>query len=142
MSGISVVVDVEIRSLNRLSNENPLTRSRRRRREKARVRLALTGRRPPPGPWQVVITRIGPRKLDSDNLSIGAKAIRDCVADFLGCDDGDDNAVVWAYRTEIQRVKVPAWQGRWKLVPARLKVWTKVEIATRSAEDARSVVFG
>lgn len=37
---------------------------------------------------EVRITRIGPRKLDCDNLSGSAKAVRDAIAKGLGVDDG------------------------------------------------------
>lgn len=48
-------------------------------------------------PLVVLITRIGPRKLDSDNLAISAKHIRDGIADKLGVDDGDETKVRWEY---------------------------------------------
>lgn len=44
----------------------------------------------------VTITRIAPRRLDSDNLARSAKAIRDGVADWLGIDDGDER-IDWRY---------------------------------------------
>lgn len=45
------------------------------------AKLASTGLR-------VTITRIGPRDLDSDNLAISAKHVRDGVAKAAGVDDG------------------------------------------------------
>lgn len=51
-------------------------------------------------PVRVHITRHGPRKLDSDNLAISAKHVRDGVADALGCDDGDEEMVTWSYSQE------------------------------------------
>lgn len=47
-------------------------------------------------PCTVKFTRIGPRKLDTDNLAGAFKAIRDAVARRLGVDDGDDR-VTWEY---------------------------------------------
>ena len=47
-------------------------------------------------PMTITITRIAPRKLDSDNLANSAKAVRDGIADALGIDDGSD-LVTWLY---------------------------------------------
>lgn len=47
----------------------------------------------------VTLTRLGPRKLDSDNLAGSFKAIRDGVADALGIDDGSE-LIQWEYRQE------------------------------------------
>ena len=51
-------------------------------------------------PVIVTITRIGKRKLDSDNLQASAKSVRDGVADAFGVDDGDEDAYVWRYAQE------------------------------------------
>ena len=48
------------------------------------------------GPVSITLTRIAPRKLDSDNLAISLKAIRDGVADALGVDDGCSH-IEWHY---------------------------------------------
>lgn len=58
---------------------------------------------PHPGtawPISVIITRIGPRTLDTDNLAYSAKAVRDGIADAFGIDDGDESAVQWSYAQE------------------------------------------
>jgi hypothetical protein len=49
------------------------------------------------GPWWVLITRVAPRRLDSDNLQTSAKAIRDGIAEALGVNDGDESAATWVY---------------------------------------------
>lgn len=54
----------------------------------------------PPLPARVVITRIGKRLLDSDNLAGSAKAIRDEVAARYGVDDGSP-LYEWVYCQEI-----------------------------------------
>lgn len=51
-------------------------------------------------PATVTITRIGKRKLDSDNLAISAKHVRDGIADAYGVDDGSD-LYTWNYAQEI-----------------------------------------
>lgn len=55
-------------------------------------------------PLTVLITRIAPRRLDSDNLAISAKSIRDGVADMIGIDDADPR-VIWLYDQERGGVK-------------------------------------
>lgn len=47
---------------------------------------------------RISLTRITPstRRLDSDNLAMSLKSIRDGIADALGVDDGDER-IVWAY---------------------------------------------
>lgn len=47
-------------------------------------------------PMVVTITRIAPRELDTDNLAISAKSVRDGIADALGVDD-KDKRVTWLY---------------------------------------------
>jgi hypothetical protein len=51
-------------------------------------------------PLVITIERVGVRKLDSDNLAISAKGVRDGIADALGIDDGDDR-LDWQYRQSI-----------------------------------------
>lgn len=47
----------------------------------------------------VTLTRIGPRRLDDDNLAASFKATRDQVAAELGIDDGSER-LEWRYRQE------------------------------------------
>lgn len=56
---------------------------------------ALLGARPVVAPVIVLLTRMAPRQLDSDNLARGFKAVRDGVADWLEIDDGDEEWVVF-----------------------------------------------
>jgi hypothetical protein len=56
--------------------------------------LSFHGR--PDFPLVVTLTRIAPRDLDSDNLAISQKGVRDGVADALGIDDRDP-LVAWRY---------------------------------------------
>lgn len=62
---------------------------------KEAVRGALSTCFPPFAlpPVRVVMTRVGTRKLDDDNLETAFKAVRDTIADWLGVDDGDTQAV-------------------------------------------------
>lgn len=51
------------------------------------------------GPLFVTLTRLAPRRLDSDNNVGSLKAVRDGVADALGIDDRDPR-VTWLYGQE------------------------------------------
>jgi hypothetical protein len=57
-------------------------------------------------PYAVRLTRLGPRKLDDDNLRSAFKGIRDEVARLLGVDDGSD-----LIRFEYGQEKVSRWFG-------------------------------
>lgn len=61
-------------------------------------RIATLAVKPVELPVIVILTRFGPRKLDSDNLAISCKHIRDGIAARLGVDDGDETRVRWEYR--------------------------------------------
>lgn len=51
----------------------------------------------PPLPLIVVLTRIGPRTLDGDNLQGACKYVRDEVAAAVGTDDGS-SLYTWVYK--------------------------------------------
>ena len=91
----------------------------RARLARAQVNAALRRAEPGPLPLPVVvrITRVGPRRLDDDNLARSAKALRDGVADWLGCDDGDPR-VSWHYAQAVAReyrVVVTVERRAWEL---------------------------
>lgn len=72
-------------------------KSRRAKAQRQAARKAMGGDvKGPPPPYVIEIIRIGPRKLDSDNLAGSAKAVRDGVAEWLGIDDGDER-LTWLY---------------------------------------------
>ena len=76
--------------------------AKKRARERAVLTRALSGITPPAGPWRVVITRIGPRVMDTDNVDTAAKGVRDSIAAWCGVDDGD-SAWTWEVRGEVAR---------------------------------------
>lgn len=65
-------------------------------RNAARSGLASIAPIPPSPPMALVLTRVGPRTLDSDNLASSLKAVRDGIADWLGIDDGHPG-LEWQY---------------------------------------------
>lgn len=72
----------------------------RRRAQRDMTLVCLGGHTLPALPVVVTITRLGPRKLDSDNLAASAKSVRDEIAKQFGVDDGDEDAYVWRYAQE------------------------------------------
>lgn len=80
------------------SREHWAARHRRHKAQRFAVLAVLGPRsRRPPLPCVVTLTRKGPRKLDTDNLAGGFKAVRDAVAEWLGVDDSPDAPVEWRY---------------------------------------------
>lgn len=65
----------------------------------------------PAFPTAVKLTRLakGRNRLDDDNLRAALKAVRDGVADGLGCDDSARSGITWDYAEEI---KQPDWGVR------------------------------
>lgn len=51
-------------------------------------------------PYYVVMTRLGPKTLDDDNLAGGFKKLRDCIAESLAVNDGDVPNVSWHCKQE------------------------------------------
>jgi len=67
-----------------------------------------------PKPRAVKLTRVAPRDLDSDNLPPSFKALRDGIADAIGCDDSARAGIEWLYDQERGEpkqyaVKVSVW---------------------------------
>lgn len=61
------------------------------------TRLAMRGMELPEPPIVVHITRVGPAKLDDDNLQSACKYVRDAIAAIIGVDDGNTWAYQWKY---------------------------------------------
>lgn len=100
-AGITITVPVRTHSPN--GNHHWRVVGKHRKTLRTTTLLALRsafGAAPPFVPTSVVITRIGPRKMDSDNAAFACKGARDAIADWIGIDDGDD-AVEWIVRREI-----------------------------------------
>jgi len=79
----------------------PVVRMARQRKEREAVQqawmVARLHRAAVELPAVVTITRVGPRRVDDDNLGGMAKTVRDEVARLMGVDDGDAR-VAWLYR--------------------------------------------
>jgi len=75
----------------------------KRLRSKVGWHLLTLGRRRPALPCQVTITRLAPRRYDSDNMVHAGKHVRDEIAEWLGVDDRHDDRVLYLYRQEFSR---------------------------------------
>lgn len=66
-------------------------------------------------PIEVTLTRVGVRKLDSDNLASAFKHVRDGIAEYVGVDDGDERWT-WNYAqrtpTKVKAVEACFVVGR------------------------------
>lgn len=71
-------------------------KSTRAKAVRAAVLRALAGRVLPPLPVRVCVTRVAPRRVDTDNLASACKSPRDSAAEALGIDDGPaETRAVW-----------------------------------------------
>ena len=71
-----------------------------KKQQKTATMVCMTGKIIPALPLLVIITRIGPRALDDDNLASACKYIRDQIATAIGVDDGSDQ-YTWKYEQRI-----------------------------------------
>lgn len=71
--------------------------ARLKKEQRKATKLSLVGKSLPPPPLIVTITRIGPRKLDGDNLQGACKYVRDQIAEHVGIDDGSP-LYTWTYK--------------------------------------------
>lgn len=71
-------------------------RHRRNKSQKDTTRWVLRMLERPSLPCTITLTRIAPRKFDSDNCAAGFKGVRDAIAEWLGVDDGDER-ITWLY---------------------------------------------
>lgn len=80
------------------AHEHWRVRAKRAKAQRAAARLACdAAMRQLVAPIIVHLTRVGVRKLDSDNLHGSCKHLRDGIADSLGINDGRDDLVTWQY---------------------------------------------
>lgn len=105
---IAILIPLKtISTANARLNRFKLAAMTKAQRSTTRNALMSAAPMPPAPPITVVITRIGPKKMDSDNLAISQKGVRDGVADWLGVDDGDQG-IQWVYEQRAGGPKVYA----------------------------------
>lgn len=112
--------------LENLANKREHWSARAKRAKEQRyvgARLFL-GKLRPPLPLVITITRLSSGRMDSDNLAISAKHIRDGIADWLGIDDGH-LGLEWRYQQE-------------KCPRGRFAVRAEIKSAAQEEADVRS----
>ncbi len=65
--------------------------------QRKKVKYAMRDLIIPRLPLTVTITRLGPRRLDDDNLAASCKYVRDEIAAKVGTDDGS-SLYTWVYK--------------------------------------------
>ena len=65
-----------------------------------RAAIHTEGQQIPTVPLLVTITRVGPRRLDDDNLAAACKYVRDQIAAVIGIDDGSP-LYTWRYEQRV-----------------------------------------
>ena len=103
---LNVTLPIRLRSTANL-RAHPLRLWREGKTQENAITKAIPAAILPPLPVVVTITRIGHRKLDTDNLAISAKAVRDQIARLYGVDDGSD-LYTWEYAQEKAKPGVHA----------------------------------
>lgn len=75
--------------------------NRAKQAQSAALKPILDGLARPPLPWDVVITRVAPKALDTaTNLDACAKRVVDLIARWVGVDDATDEVVRYTVRQE------------------------------------------
>lgn len=110
MTPLEITIAMRLPSAANL-REHWAVRATRERKQREWTRLALAGR--PAREWRrahlpatglkATLTRVGERRLDSDNVARAFKSIRDQVAEWAGVDDGDEGCEgfwTWEYTQE------------------------------------------
>jgi hypothetical protein len=111
-------------------------RAKRNKEHREASRLALESMIGDPKIWTsqlpivITITRIGCRRLDSDNLYSSAKSCRDGIADFLGVNDGDTR-ITWVME---QRKGSPKFYG------VEISYQTRLSYAQKMLDEARACI--
>lgn len=112
-----VQIRLPIRLVSEANNTEHWTKKRKRKLQQQKMigYLLNSQERPPYFPVLVTLTRISPRWLDSDNLQMAFKSIRDCVSNWLipGKAPGQadsDKRIQWHYMQEKGQPKEYAVQ--------------------------------
>ena len=94
-----VCVRLPLKIISEANSRDHWRKSAERKKEHRMIARAILQQHARPmhnGSVRILLTRIGPRVLDDDNLASGFKACRDGVADWLGIDDGSPR-LAWSY---------------------------------------------
>ena len=108
---------------------------------RAAVTRALKGRALPPLPLRVCVTRVAPRRIDTDNLAGAVKSTRDAVAAVLGVDDGPgETRMVWRESQERGvygvRITLTPLDGRGRVETTDVADVVRVEVSRDQVDTA------
>ena len=81
-------IDLRLPSPLNMSRISWVKLSALKKRQRRLVGIAMRGATVPRPPVTVTIVRLGPRRLDDDNLVSSCKYVRDGIAEYIGLDDG------------------------------------------------------
>ena len=93
-------IPIRLQSLANMSHQHWRKLAKLSQKQKEATAYCMVGKVIPPLPLTVTITRIGPRKLDDDNLASACKYVRDQIAEVVGTDDGSP-LYTWIYKQQI-----------------------------------------
>ena len=130
---MSAVIRIPVRLVSVANlREHHAVKAKRTREHRGVARMLVLAARArwPERPYLVIITRIGGRKLDTDNLVASAKAVRDGISEALGVNDGDESAASWGYS---QRRGEPHEHGAEVLIDSRASGWVFAPDAPQNA---------
>jgi hypothetical protein len=89
-------IPIRLPSLANISHNNWRRTATLAKRQKRATKRGMDSKAVPPLPLLITLTRVGPRKLDDDNLAHAFKYVRDQIAAVVGTDDGS-NQYTWRY---------------------------------------------
>lgn len=95
---------IPIRTVNELNDHTHWRVRQRRAKEQRRVTSMVLSAYNPSDfalPCVVIMSRMSPRRMDSDSAVASNKFVRDAIADWLGVDDGS-TAVDWQYGEQLK----------------------------------------
>lgn len=90
------------------TREHHMKRAARASAQRSNARMYLqqvirsTGDVLPTLPLIVTLSRIAPRKLDTDNHVVSCKHVRDGIADYFGVNDRDEDKIKWLYGEQVR----------------------------------------
>lgn len=94
---MTLTIEAPIKTVNPLNiRELWQQRSARVKKERRFTAIALMGKKLPPLPWVVTMTRLSPGTLDDDAVPGAFKGIRDEIAAWIQLKDNDPR-ITWRY---------------------------------------------
>lgn len=97
---IDLLLPIKITSPANGSHGHWAADAKRRKDQRTIAKWSLLPLAKPPLPVVVTLIRIGVRDLDTDNLTVGFKSVRDEVAAWLGCGDSTRDPITWVYEQQ------------------------------------------